>query len=161
MPALLTPLSLRRHLLRIPAPLMDAAVTEGWSKWPMETGGILIGKPTPDGHLVTDLIGPGPEGKHERYGFVPNSEWQADQVANLWTADPALHYLGDWHTHPGGSTRLSSLDGTTARDIAAYEEARQPSPFMLVLALGRDHSVKAGAARLVKGRLRRAVVHVH
>lgn len=160
MPALLAALSLCRHPLRIPAWLFDVAVTEGWSKWPLETGGILLGKPTPNGHIVTDLVGPGPDGRHERYGFVPDSEWQAEQVARLWATDPALHYLGDWHTHPDGSTRLSSLDRATARDIAAYEEARQPSPFMLVLALGGDQSVKVGAARLVKGRLRRAGVHI-
>ncbi|GAA1150716.1 Mov34/MPN/PAD-1 family protein [Nocardioides aquiterrae] len=161
MPALFTRLSRRRELLRIPAHLLQEAVAEGWSKWPLETGGILLGKPGPDGHVVTDLIGPGPEGRHERYGFTPDSDWQAEQVAARWATDSNLHYLGDWHTHPGGSTRLSRLDRSTARDIAAYEEARQPNPFMLVLALGRDQTVRVGAARLINDRLRRVVVHPH
>lgn len=158
MPTLFTRLSLHRELLHIPAPLLEEAVSEGWLKWPLETGGVLLGKPGPGGSTVTDLIGPGPAGRHKRFGFAPDSDWQAQQVAAKWSTDPGLHYLGDWHTHPDGGTRLSRLDRSTAHDIAAYEDARQPRPFMLVLALGRDESVRLGATRLVNGRFRAVVV---
>lgn len=158
MPTVLTRLTRRRHLLYVPARLLATALTEGWSKWPMETGGIILGRPTTDGHIVTDLIGPGPGAQHARYGFVPDSDWQAQQVADCWSVNPAITYLGDWHTHPGGTTRLSRLDRGTVRDIAAYEEARQPSPYMLVMAMGQDQSDKIGASRLQSGRFRRVGV---
>lgn len=156
---MLTRLTRRRHPLHISTTLLSAALAEGWSKWPMETGGILLGKPTEDGHIVTHVIGPGPGAEHARYGFVPDSDWQAQEVATCWSTDPDIHYLGDWHTHPGGAARLSGLDRSTVQDIAAYEEARQPQPYMVVLALGRNQSMKVGAVRLVNGRLHKVAVH--
>ena len=67
-------------------------------------------------------------------------EWQADTVAVLWKQDPALQYLGDWHTHPGGGTTLSSLDIQALRTIATAPDARQPNPLMLVVALHPDRA---------------------
>lgn len=128
-------------------------LTEGWRTWPFETGGILLGRDQGTRTQVNAVIGPGPTAVHERYGFQPDSDWQAEQVAAAWRRDPALEYLGDWHTHPGGTTRFSRLDTGTAMSIAAADAARQPSPVMVVLALGRGGRCNVAAARLAGTRL--------
>lgn len=133
---------------------------EGWRTWPMETGGIILGKPTGTGAEITTVIGPGPDATHERYTFQPNSDWQATRVADAWEEDPTTEYLGDWHTHPVGTTRFSALDRATALSIAEYPAARQPEPFMLVFALGADLRTQVAAAQLVDGSLRPVNIEV-
>lgn len=132
-------------------------LTEAWARWPNETGGVLLGRPSDradHGAVVLHVVGPGPNARHDRYGFEPDAEWQAAQVADLWAADPTLEYLGDWHTHPGGTTRFSELDQAAARTIASAPMARQPRPLMLVAALQKDVSIRVAAAVLLDGRLR-------
>lgn len=139
-----------------PAGLSDL-LTEAWAHWPNETGGVLLGRHSGRGDhsaVVRHVVGPGPNARHDRYGFEPDTEWQAAQVADLWTVDPTLEYLGDWHTHPGGTTRFSELDQAAARTIASAPMAQQPRPLMLVASLQRDVSNRLAAAVLLDGRLR-------
>lgn len=99
------------------------------------------------------MVGPGPKGAHYPRAFEPDSDWQADQVTAAWRADPNVQYLGDWHTHPHGTTHFSARDVQTARIIAGHEPAQQPYPVMLVLALQSDLSVLIAACRLIQTRL--------
>jgi integrative and conjugative element protein (TIGR02256 family) len=128
----------------------------------METGGVLLGSVRGAEAHVGRLIGPGPAAEHERRSFTPDQEWQAAEVAAAWAANPASRYLGDWHTHPSGAARLSEEDVAAMRIIAANADARNPEPFMLVVALAGDGTVRLGGGRL-RGRSprpMRAVVHV-
>lgn len=132
-------------------------LTEAWARWPNETGGVLLGRRlcrNDHSAAVLHVVGPGPTARHDRYRFEPDANWQAAQVAVLWAADPTLEYLGDWHTHPGGTTRFSELDHAAARTIASAPMARQSKPFMLVAALQRDITTRVAAAVLLGGRLR-------
>lgn len=149
-----------RHRVTIPRHALAEITEHGWSRFPFETGGILLG--TAQGHdiHIRHVIGPGPNATHERYKFTPDAEWQAAQVAELWSTDTTITYLGDWHTHPEGTTRFSHLDEQTARDIAAYDDARQPNPVMLVLALRRTGKAEAAAARLNRDHLAPAQIRV-
>lgn len=153
MPHLLPRLTRTRGQLALPAVAMAGMLAEGWRTWPNETGGILLGRNNGTCTHVTTVIGPGPSATHERYGFQPDSDWQAAEVAAHWHRDPDIEYLGDWHTHPQGSTRFSALDTDTARAIASAHAARQPNPVMVVLALGRDGTCRTAAARLFDERL--------
>lgn len=139
-------------------------LTDGWASWPMETGGLLLGRRTDQhglGAVAVHVIGPGPKARHERYGFEPDATWQAEQVATAWSQDNTLEYLGDWHTHPGGTTRFSPLDHAAALTIAAAPLARQPNPIMVVAALQVDLSSRIAAGVLVYGRLRDMAVMIH
>ena len=149
-----------RHRLTIPRLALAQMAQQGWSRFPLETGGILLGAGTGDCIKVRHVVGPGPKATHERYRFLPDAEWQAAQVTNLWNEDRTITYLGDWHTHPEGTTRFSDLDEQTARDIASYDAARQPNPVMVVLALGRSGKAEAAAVRLSRGHLAPAQIRV-
>jgi len=149
-----------RGSLHIPALVLSHLQYAAWRTWPLETGGILLGHASQVLANVTVAVGPGPEAQHSRYGFTPDADWQATQVAEAWSVDGSIEYLGDWHTHPGGTTRFSDLDRKAAVTISEAPAARQPRPIMLVLALGRNGQANLAAAYLVGGRLRAAKVVV-
>jgi integrative and conjugative element protein (TIGR02256 family) len=163
MPRLQRILSRPAGSLFIPGTTLASILTDGWATWPMETGGLLLGHRV-DHHgldaVAVRVIGPGPKARHERYGFEPDATWQAEQVATAWTQDNTLEYLGDWHTHPAGTTRFSPLDLAAAQTIAAAPLARQPHPIMVVAALQADLSSRIAAGVLVNGRLRDMAVMI-
>ena len=132
--------------------------------FPDETGGVLLGHRTSEdapGATVQHVVGPGPAAVHEPRRFEPDHDWQAAQVAELWTRDESLEYLGDWHTHPGGSATLSPLDKDALRVIAAATDARQAIPVRLIVALHPD-TTRLGVTALFRGdfkALRVAIQH--
>lgn len=100
----------------------------------METGGLLAGYWTNDEVVVTDVIGPGPAAKHDRFNFEPDYRWQSEVIGSFYDENEGrLTYLGDWHTHPAGTTDPSSLDIKTIRNIADNKAARAARPLMLIL----------------------------
>lgn len=107
--------------------------------FPWETGGVLMGywaEPLVE-VVITNAIGPGPKAIHKEKGFAPDAEYQEKEIANIYEASGRLStYLGDWHTHPRGSTRLSIRDKRTLRRIAVANNARCPVPIMAVLGGG-------------------------
>jgi len=106
---------------------------------PLETGGVLLGFWSPDSNepVATHVVGPGPNGVHREDGFIPDYDFQEREIATLYEeSGRRLSYLGDWHTHPGGSAHMSRRDRACLRRIARHPEARVVRPLMLVLAGG-------------------------
>lgn len=101
---------------------------------PLETGGVLLGWRRGQHVVARHWLGPGPEARHGRTWLHPDSDWQAERIAELYEASGRrLAYLGDWHTHPGGVPSPSRRDQKTLRRIAAEPEARCPHPVMVIL----------------------------
>jgi integrative and conjugative element protein (TIGR02256 family) len=93
---------------------------------PLETGGCLAGyyaRGTED-VVVTHAIGPGPRALHRRTEFVADRAFHDEVLALLWEGSQGkIRYIGDWHTHPGGSPQLSSLDRAFMRHAAKSQDA--------------------------------------
>jgi integrative and conjugative element protein (TIGR02256 family) len=136
-----------RHVLRLPAAILGDILSEACRTWPLETGGVLLGDDQPDGTRARLTVGPGPGAMHRRRAFEPDQPWQARRTAEAWAEDPSLRYLGDWHTHPDGTARLSQDDVAALRLIASSPAALQPAPIMLVAAVARDGTVRLGGGR--------------
>lgn len=114
-------------------------VREASAKYPLETGGILMGYwHAEDTIVATRYIGPGPRAIHKRATFSPDHEWQVGQVAEQYAASGRLDtYLGDWHTHPDERhPGFSGTDRQAIYQIASAVDARAPSALMVVM-LGR------------------------
>lgn len=113
---------------------------EAHRTYPLETGGVLLGWfAKPWEAVVTALVGPGPEARHEAASFRPDADWQQERIAASYRASGrTVTYLGDWHTHPNGRLSLSRADVATLRTIASHKAARVPNPLMAVLAGGPD-----------------------
>lgn len=115
--------------------LVQRCIAEVDAKFPLESGGVLMGRRRHASEIVVDqVIGPGPSSRHERYRFEPNLEWQHARIAESYDAsNGASTYLGDWHSHPGATHgRLSSLDRGALRAIISAPEAQCPEPLMVI-----------------------------
>lgn len=120
------------------AAALEEALREAQRAYPSETGGLLLGwSPQPAAVVISEVIGPGPRAGHHARTFTPDSAWQEEQLAQAYElAGRRLQYLGDWHTHPRGTVRLSGTDRATLRHIAEHPDARADYPVMAVLAGG-------------------------
>lgn len=103
---------------------------------PDETGGALMGYwPDSSTVVITDVIGPGHNGRHGRNSFHPDVEHHDREIEIVYQRSGRLHtYLGDWHTHPRGAASTSHKDRKTLLAIASDPMARTPTPLMGILA---------------------------
>ena len=108
---------------------------------PVETGGILLGywgNSTAE-PVIAHIVGPGPDAIHAPDRFLPDHDYQLDEIARLYkSSERTLRYLGDWHSHPGGGDELSVVDRKTLRRIARCRTARVEHPVMLVMTGASD-----------------------
>lgn len=114
---------------------------EASQKYPLETGGVLVGYVANDcTPVVMAAIGPGENAKHARTRFHPDHDWQCEQLDKFYVQSQGLLvYLGDWHTHPNGSPQMSWLDCRTLRSIARHSSAQCDAPLMLIGGGGTKH----------------------
>jgi integrative and conjugative element protein (TIGR02256 family) len=107
---------------------------EAGRAYPLETGGVLLGYFATNGEpVVYAAIGPGPAAIHRRTRFTPDHEWQSQQIDNVFeSSKEKWTYVGDWHTHPRSSPRMSYLDQRTLKNIAEHTKAWAPYPVMLI-----------------------------
>lgn len=124
---------MKKHIetIWLPAKLLDEMGALATSAYPKETGGVLIGYDAGNGLVVTGITGPGPEAIHESHAYTPDYAYQDAEIGRVYRESGRRHtYLGDWHSHPDGSTTLSSKDKLTLRTIARYRPARASAPIM-------------------------------
>lgn len=102
--------------------------------FPMETGGMLLGYIADNNDVVvTAIIGPGPAAKGSRYTFEPDAEYQQAELEAHFRATKGIEsYLGDWHTHPHGSSIPSRTDKRTLAHIALTTSSRINHPVMAI-----------------------------
>ena len=103
---------------------------------PFETGGCLMGYWVKEFTevVITEIIGPGPNSKHGKWFFLPDTSWQAGQIARIYTESGRLiTYLGDWHTHPTNISSLSIIDKWTMMRINQHKPARTRAPLMIIV----------------------------
>ncbi|WP_223644347.1 Mov34/MPN/PAD-1 family protein [Corallococcus sp. EGB] len=79
---------------------------------PLETGGLLLGAVVDGEACVLAVTGPGRKAVRNRFGFEADRGRDNRLLARV---RPRLHWIGDWHTHPGGSPILSGTDEEAAR----------------------------------------------
>jgi integrative and conjugative element protein (TIGR02256 family) len=124
-------------------------------KFPLETGGVLIGY-TGGTHgeqvVIVAITGPGPSAQHTKITFEPDHDYQTAQIADVYrTSKGASTYLGDWHSHPNSAAYLSRRDKKTLRHIGSHRPARLDRPVMVILGEGSPWTLKAW--RLIPRRL--------
>lgn len=100
----------------------------------LETGGVLFGYRTDeDDIVVTEATGPGPKARHRRSSFEPDTAYcQARLVSTYERTGGTISYLGEWHTHPYGSTRPSQQDLRSMLILAEDPATRQPEPLLWI-----------------------------
>jgi len=120
----------------ISSDLIAACATEVRRTFPLESGGVLMGRLVGQQAWVVDhIVGPGPKATHAHCRFLPDLPWQHDRIAERFLATDGIStYLGDWHSHPGARHgRLSYTDCKALRCIINAPEASCSSPLMMIL----------------------------
>lgn len=110
-------------------------------KFPLETGGLLMGYIAANGdYVISNVIGPGPNAMHLEQSFIPDNEYQQANLEDIFLSSKGkVTYLGDWHTHPNGVPILSRTDKETLRQIALTSTSRIAHPLMLVMAISNEN----------------------
>ena len=119
----------------------DFMLSEARTRYPLETGGVLMGYWSLGytALVITASTGPGPKAIHKKTEFIPDSDFHEAEISRFYIQSGRIHtYLGDWHTHPDGICHLSSKDRATLKRISRYKAARAPVPIMGILAGSSD-----------------------
>ena len=98
-----------------------------------ETGGILIGRYSTEG-WVADVVEATPKPPRSQAGwnwFQRSASGLAELLKDRWKRD--LHYLGEWHFHPGGVPSPSAPDVRAMQKIARDAAYNCASPILLIL----------------------------
>jgi len=113
---------------------VEAMLAEADRRFPLETGGILMGYISNQDIVITDAIGPGRAAIHSRYSFTPDQDYHETEIARLYeSSNRKWVYLGDWHSHPNQfRPSMSRKDIETLRRIARFRKARIVRPLMFI-----------------------------
>ena len=120
----------------MPFHTLTSLIEEADRRYPLETGGALIGYWSDAvTAVVTQFVGPGPTSDHQRYSYQHDHVWEASQIAVHYRQSGRSHvYIGDWHTHPDATSGdLSGTDRRSIRRVIKSREARVERPLMTVL----------------------------
>jgi integrative and conjugative element protein (TIGR02256 family) len=98
-----------------------------------ETGGILIGEYLDGGQTVriTEVTGMPEDSQFGRAWFKRGQQGLVSLLRDRWAI--GQHYVGEWHSHPGGSAEPSHSDIAAMRKIAQDPLYRCNAPILLVV----------------------------
>ncbi|NLL09503.1 MAG: hypothetical protein GX268_01150 [Methanomicrobiales archaeon] len=75
----------------------------------IETGGIFLGKRTSEGIIILHATDAGPDADCFHTEFSPDVAY-VQKVLKSYRKEYDVYYIGSWHRHPGGYSRLSQSD---------------------------------------------------
>jgi integrative and conjugative element protein (TIGR02256 family) len=127
----------KEFLAWLPIAARDEIVDKAQRAGKVETGGILLGYWAANSTqpVICNIVGPGPKADHQPTRFRPDQGFHLKEIARAYReSNGSVRYLGDWHSHPQGTTELSARDVRTLGRISRYAAARVTTPLMLITA---------------------------
>jgi integrative and conjugative element protein (TIGR02256 family) len=106
------------------------------SKYPRETGGILIGLYDANRHLATIHIATGPteDSRNNSMTFERGVKGIDEKIFFAQKEiSPNLHYVGEWHSHPDSSPLPSYTDLKQMQTFAKNGQLGIKSPLLLIV----------------------------
>lgn len=115
--------------------LFDRIAKIGMSHYPIEFGGFLVGNYSEDFKtlFVKDHILPNKYDGHPTI-FKRSTEGLKCTLEKLFD-EKNQYYIGEWHTHPNGSTRFSQTDLSAMVNIANDKNVFIKNPILLILSV--------------------------
>lgn len=100
----------------------------------IETGGILVGRYVDDGHLaIVEMASRRtPDSRSGRSWLVRGVSGLTSWLSHLWSTSN-IHYVGEWHCHPGASANPSPGDLSQMREISRDPAYCCPEPILLIV----------------------------
>lgn len=111
----------------------------GIEKYPYETGGFLVGYYSDDTMTlyITDYLIPHKQ-KGMSFLFERSIDGMKQVFKNLFEHQKHF-YVGEWHTHPNGSSVYSSTDLNAMIEIADCKTVNITNPVLLILSISDKH----------------------
>lgn len=124
----------RNLSLKISQSILDEVYSKAFASFPNETGGMFAGRISEDNHeaIVERLVMPSKtESTHA--SFMRETDGMEQTWENL--AEEGLTYLGEWHTHPKGTTQYSYSDYQAMMGIANDRNVALATPLLFIISL--------------------------
>ena len=120
--------------------LLVEMVRHGQNFYPNEYGGILVGRYVENNTVVRieEIVLP-ISYKASAYSFERGTKGLRDALLKHFKSNPSLIYVGEWHTHPNGSTMPSVTDTGALNKIAQDESVFIENPVLVIVALNKLH----------------------
>lgn len=120
--------------------------------FPNETGGFLVGKYSDDNRsaIVSLVLNP------VKITSGPTSfQRETDGMESVWDElyKEGLIYLGEWHSHPNGSSMYSATDKKALTNIAQCKDVLIRNPIMLIVSLSKTKINKINAYYYDNGKI--------
>ncbi|MCC6678238.1 MAG: Mov34/MPN/PAD-1 family protein [Phycisphaerales bacterium] len=99
-----------------------------------ETGGVLIGRYSPDHRtaIIEIATGPGGDSRAGRAWLIRGVKGLQRLLNSLWSSGGG-YYLGEWHFHPGAAPTPSHQDVSQMKVIASSPRYHCPEPVLVIL----------------------------
>ena len=124
----------RNLSLKIRQDILDEMYSKAFASFPNETGGMFAGRISEDCHeaIVERLVMPSKtESTHASFMRETNGMEQTWEKL----AEKGLTYLGEWHTHPKGTTQYSYTDYQAMLCIANDNNVALATPLLFIISL--------------------------
>jgi integrative and conjugative element protein (TIGR02256 family) len=105
------------------------------SHLPNEFGGIFVGIKYNNFWHITDFEIP-TKYTHSKTGFTRNADNLNSYLKDIYQkSNGKIEYLGEWHSHPFGSTMYSTNDFNSMSEIAKEENTKNRTPILAILSI--------------------------
>lgn len=122
---------------------LETAVTLARKTFPREVGASLVGSYSDDGTQAT-VTGVAPlssDSRGSRFRFQRGVQGLRKYFSRLFRlSQGTVHYVGEWHSHPGGSPTPSRTDDINMQEIADDPRALCPECILVILGLTMDEN---------------------
>lgn len=114
----------------------------GNKHFPNEFGGFLIGHYSNDFKtlFITDYLLP-KKYKGSPFGFERNIDGLRKVFDKLFD-EKKQYYVGEWHTHPNGSTNYSQTDLKAMIETVKCETVQITNPILLILSVSKNKMMR-------------------
>lgn len=133
-------LSFRGLSLKIENKFLEYIYSKALDAYPNEVGGMLAGRYENKNSAIVETIIMPKVLSGTPSEFVRNTAG----LEELWYKlnNEGIEYLGEWHTHPNGSTHYSRTDLNAMREIVRDENVSILNPILLILSLDKAKAME-------------------
>ena len=124
--------------LMIEDSLLEKLTKVALQNYPNESGGFLVGYYSQDFMTlhITDFVLPQQQ-KSSSFLFE-RSIIGIKEVFNKLFVTKKYYYIGEWHTHPNGSSMYSQIDLKAMIEIATCETVNITNPILLIFSVSKN-----------------------
>jgi len=130
-----------QSVVLLPRYLLESIFRIASQHYPVEFGGIFTGYKLDNLLSIVDFEVPN---KFQSTGtkFTREADDLNKYLQDIYEVSLGkIEYLGEWHSHPAGSTQFSSKDLQSIGEIAFKSETKNKNPLLLIIGLGQKKHI--------------------